>query len=229
MGFKIHCTINNNCNKFTNYESISSEINIRVSSEINELKLVTADKLQESVSSKIIEHNLVTADKLQESVSSELDSRMLVTINQLQESVSSELNSRMIVTIDQLNERLQQFINNPQSEINKVKLIDISSILIENFYLQNEHEFVVLLNDNQNTTNTTTIYLPPINDVTGIEITIINLSGNDVNIKTLADDINDINNGDYFYDTPLQSSILLCSNYSLRFISYTSNRWVNII
>ena len=87
------------------------------------------------------------------------------------------------------------------------------------------HEFVVLLNDKQ-ITNNVTIYLPPINDVTGIEITIINLSGNDVSIKTLADDIN---NGDYFYDTPLQSSILLCSNYSLRFISYTSNRWVNII
>ena len=225
MGFRIYC-ITNNCKPVT-----SDKLKQNVSSEIDSRNLVTEDQLQQNVSTQIDNRNIVTADQLQQNVSTEITSRNLVTTDQLQQTVSSEINSRNLVTIDQLNEQLQQFISNPQSEVNKIKIIDISNNLLEQYYLQNGDEFVVLVNDNQVTGTTSTIYLPSINQVTGIEITIINLSGNDANLKTLADDIDDIDNGDYFYDsdTPLQSSILLCPNYSLRFISYTSNRWVNIV
>ena len=156
---------------------------------------------------------------------------MLITLNNLQESVSTEINSRMLVTIEELNSQLQLFLSNPQAEINKIKIIDISEHSIKTFYLKNEDEFVVLVNNNQVKNELITIYLPVINNIVGIEITIINLSGNDSNIKTLVEDINNIDNGDYFYDcdNPLQSSILLCSNYSLRFISYIENKWVNIV
>jgi len=223
-------------------QSVSTEINDRnlvtvnklqqsVSTEINDRNLVTANQLQQSVSTEINDRNLVTANQLQQSVSTEIENRMLVTIEKLQQSVYTEIDSRMLITIDQLNERLQLFSSNPQSEINKIKIIDISQHSIKTFYLKNEDEFVVLVNNNQNNTNEiTTVYLPIIN-IVGIEITIVNLSGNDSSIKTLVEDINNIDNGDYFYDcdNPLQSSILLCSNYSLRFISYMENKWVNIV
>ena len=88
-----------------------------------------------------------------------------------------------------------------------------------------------MLTNNNQIIDTSTVYLPVINKIVGIEITIVNLSGNDSSVKTLVEDINNIDNGDYFYDNenPLQSSILLCSNYSLRFISYMENKWVNIV
>lgn len=175
-----------------------------------------------------------TSNTIQEIVSEEVND---VLTEQIKTIVKQELDTQHLVTIDILKNELNTFILNQHSEVNNIKHIDISendSELVQEYQLEDGDEFVVLMNSKNITLDINSlpnVYLPDINNKIGIEITIINLSANDVNVKTLAESIDDIDNRDYFYDLnePLQSKILLCANYSLRFISYTENKWVNII